>query len=1659
MKTSFKSTPLAALSVYYSAILCLALIPCLVENAAADVTVTNGQTFSIDNTNTTVVGTIRTWNEAGTLTLNNGSAINTNPSQTQTGNNNAAIAFAGTAGTVTMRFNNNDMDHMLNGAISSTATGTQLLDIYTGYNGNGDRASVTFNNGIPNVGDGSAMSLNVTFRSQTGQPNYVNLKGVNSFTGPITLVRGSGPPTGYFTIGGTLTRNNGNTIGTGTLGSGNYAGNITTDTATIVNYASTATQTLSGIISGPGAVQVTGSGALTLSGVNTFTGNTTVSGGCSMTLANGGGLKFVITDSSTTSNKVTGAGSATLNGTFTVDTSAVTVTSGSWTLVNTTTKSFGGTFGLTDFTGPVGNIYTKSSGGQTWTFNKSTGVLSLSSNAVITSFGTPGSTGVINQTAKTIALTVPYTPWGVSGLATLSPTFALTSGACNQTSGSPPSPTFASSNPATYTVTDGATVNNYVVTVNITPPSTARAMLTCNFGALGLAAIDEAAGTAVLTVPPSQSVTSLAPTFTLSANATINPVSGSTRNFTNPVVYRVTAENGTSFKDYTVSVQTFAAWAYSGSLFIDTTVNGANVSGSVTNFPLLLRFSSNNFNFAQAQSDGRDLRFTTTAGAALSYQIEQWDAVNGKGAVWVRIPAIAGNSTQEVIMYWGKSGVATASSGSSVFNSSNGYASVHHMGDTLADSVGTTTPANNSTTATNGLIGRSRTFAAGQGIQCGTAISGLPTGAGPFSTGAWIRPSTSGTVVLGWGLEQAQGKVIMNLASPPRIRVDGYFGGADVGGTAAIPLSEWVYIVHTYQSTGTWLYVNGVLDASTGGGLMNMPASSRFDIGGFVPTHGFNFVGDMDEVRISKVVRSADWVKLEYENQKPLQTLVGGIVQSGSDFSVSPTSVTMNENTSTTLTAQAGGARKVYWIYKKNGQETLLATDQLSYSYTAPRITGNDSATIRFKAVFAAGPQTIDVPLTVLDTVPDPVFTLTPSTTSWDGRQTMTVTANISNLAAMQAAGFGTLNYKWTVSGVAVIKQTSGGTLTLTRSQGSGPLTASLTINNGGTPVSQTTVINVQEPASDPWAQRAPAANEKPVNKQFFARDPGTGLGTIHYRGTQNGATNVYLKVYTTDTGADVLYATHRQALAGGAYSFSAPIAAGKVTYKVTYGTTSGGNDSAPLATVTDLVCGDAFIIEGQSNALATDNSAPNDTTTNNKWVRTYGLTSGWGYGISKGNDLQLGLWGWYLANRLVANNNMPVCIINGAIGGTRIDVHRPNPANHSLPLGAGYGENSYADLYNRVVGAKLTHGIRGLLWHQGEQNQGSGGIDPDYDYKFYQQYFVDISAAWKQDFPNLRNYYFFQIWPAACGDTSRNDQLREVQRTLSRLYSNMKMMSTHGIVPGSGCHYEPLGYQKFSDLIGPLVEQDVYGVNPTAKLSAPNLQRAYFTTPAKNEIALVFDQNMTWNVNAPILLFLANSAGATSGTVSSGSAAGNTIKLQVSSASSAATITYLKGLFPWQQADILKGTNNIAALTFADVPIGTLSPYEVWTANAAQGLTAGVNDGPLMDPDFDGVENILEFVLRTAPMTPSATALPAIKQDGGQWTFEYDRNDDSLPPATTQVVEYGDSLTGWTPVSIPATSSGAVTITPGSPSDHVKVTLPTPGTKLFVRLKVANTP
>ena len=145
-----------------------------------------------------------------------------------------------------------------------------------------------------------------------------------------------------------------------------------------------------------------------------------------------------------------------------------------------------------------------------------------------------------------------------------------------------------------------------------------------------------------------------------------------------------------------------------------------------------------------------------------------------------------------------------------------------------------------------------------------------------------------------------------------------------------------------------------------------------------------------------------------------------------------------------------------------------------------------------------------------------------------------------------------------------------------------------------------------------------------------------------------------------------------------------------------------------------------------------------------------------------------------------------------------------------------------------------------------------------------------------------------------------------------------------------------------------------------------------------------------------------------------------------------------------------------LAMMSLLPPPV-TLTPFESWAGNPAQGLTAGVNDDPMDDPDHDGIANLMEFALGDAPMISSQSKLPSqAPVTGGNWTFSYDRSVASRPPATTQIVEYGDDLSGWEPINIPLNGANNVAITNEGATDHVVVTLAPLGTKGFVRLKVS---
>lgn len=964
----------------------------------------------------------------------------------------------------------------------------------------------------------------------------------------------------------------------------------------------------------------------------------------------------------------------------------------------------------------------------------------------------------------------------------------------------------------------------------------------------------------------------------------------------------------------------YSGWQNSGSIYLLTTPEGANLpaTASEENFPVLVRLNSDFFDFSQAKANGDDIRFVSDAGTPLVYQIDEWDAVACTAGIWVRIPAIKGNARQEIKMYWGKADATNESSGEAVFNESNGYLSVWHMDEPVKDEVGTLESKDTGTTSSIGIIGKSRHFDECKGINCGEKITAYPAGSSSHSSEAWFRAEKPNATILAWGNEQAQGKVVMQFVSPPHIRMDCYFSNGNVAGDSTLPMFQWIHVVHTFKNADSRIYVNGVLDGvnTSQGSQLAIKSPARMYIGGWY--NNYQFVGDIDEVRISKVMRSADWIRMQYENQKPLQTLVGTIVQPGTGFSVSEKKMTILEGKNATVSAKAGGSQKVYWILKEGDRETVVAVDRLSFTIDTGRVTGNELRTLQFKAVYAETVKTLDIPVTIQECIPDPVITLK-APKQWDGRQTIEVVPQIANLKEMQAKDVGNLNYIWTVSNIAVIKEISPGKLILKRAQNSGQMAVKLTVNNGGAEISSATTIIVKEPGKDAWVWRRPEKDEKPEDNQFYARDD-KNEGTLFYCGSLPDAVDlVFLRIYADGK----LFKKGSQKLkADKTYAFAAKLKPGLIRYKVEFGTRNGDNEKV-LNTVTNLVCGDAYLIDGQSNALATDTreESPREAS---DWIRSYAhprfyrkdeTQNLWCNPVWKAQNehkAELGWWGMELAKRLVESQKVPIFIINGAVGGTRIDQHQRNPQDPE-DLQTIYGRMLW-----RVRQARLTHGIRAVLWHQGENDQGAAGPDGGFGWETYEKYFIEMSGAWKQDFPNVQHYYIFQIWPNSCSMGNGNgDMLREVQRSLPRLYSNMDIMSTLGIKPPGPAHFPLIGWGEFARLIQPVIERDIYGKAVTVAITAPNLKQAYYTGNSKDAIALEFDQPVVWTDSLINQFYLDDARDK----VASGAVSGNVVTLTLKASSEAQKITYLKEM-SWSQENLLIGGNGMAALTFCNVPI-----------------------------------------------------------------------------------------------------------------------------------------
>ena len=173
-----------------------------------------------------------------------------------------------------------------------------------------------------------------------------------------------------------------------------------------------------------------------------------------------------------------------------------------------------------------------------------------------------------------------------------------------------------------------------------------------------------------------------------------------------------------------------------------------------------------------------------------------------------------------------------------------------------------------------GNINVCQTFGDGGNIE----INGLLDEPGDITLSAWVNLDTadsSGSEIISIG-----NNVILR-ADDPVYHTSGFFYDDpslnETDSTSDLEGEGWHYVVYTYNDTDNTqrLIIDGVQVGSTA-----YSASIDYTSGGtdtIIGMHGdgettYNFVGSIDEVRISKISRSLEWAKTEYNNQSSSST-------------------------------------------------------------------------------------------------------------------------------------------------------------------------------------------------------------------------------------------------------------------------------------------------------------------------------------------------------------------------------------------------------------------------------------------------------------------------------------------------------------------------------------------------------------------------------------------------------------------------------------------------------------------------------------------------------------------------------------------------------------------------------------------------------------------
>lgn len=319
------------------------------------------------------------------------------------------------------------------------------------------------------------------------------------------------------------------------------------------------------------------------------------------------------------------------------------------------------------------------------------------------------------------------------------------------------------------------------------------------------------------------------------------------------------------------------------SYYRSVTVDHTLVPSTQTDFPLLVSFTHDDLrtvgNGGNVQhSSAYDVGFFSDAGlsSALFWEMEEYDPTTGKVVAWVKISSLSSSVDTVIYVGYGDSSISSfQSTVSSVWDSD--YEGVWHFKSGFTSALSTT----DSTTNNNALASAgSYTSASGQinggASQGGSSYMNLGSnkpldGLTAFTLEAYLYNQNGGSAkafMSDWTSRQLLWR--NETTNQLRLLVEWTDATSDTSGysPSGYAANVWTKVVATYDGTTLRTYSNAVAGptVSVSGKTIKTSASTTNFGGGPVGSEDY-WVGGLDEFRISRIARSANWISAEYANQ------------------------------------------------------------------------------------------------------------------------------------------------------------------------------------------------------------------------------------------------------------------------------------------------------------------------------------------------------------------------------------------------------------------------------------------------------------------------------------------------------------------------------------------------------------------------------------------------------------------------------------------------------------------------------------------------------------------------------------------------------------------------------------------------------------------------